>query len=89
MGAFADYKLNDHFTPYMEFMFACNTSRAQIAESGTFFAEAYILGLDDFPAPFLAALTELYPDNTGYDTSVSTSVSVTLRVALVLTTSQT
>lgn len=65
VGAFADYKLNDHFTPYMEFMFASNESRAQIAESGTFFVEAYILDLDDFPAPFQAALTELYPDNTG------------------------
>ena len=60
VGAFADYKLNDHFTPYMEFMFASNTSRAQIAESGTFFAEAYILDLDDFPAPFQQALIDLY-----------------------------
>ena len=65
VGAFADYKLNDHFTPYMEFMFASNESRAQIAESGTFFAEAYILDLDDFPQPFQDALTELSPDNTG------------------------
>ena len=60
VGAFAEYELNEHFTPYFETMFASNTSRAQIAESGTFFAEAYILDLDDFPAPFQAALIDLY-----------------------------
>jgi iron complex outermembrane receptor protein len=64
-GAFVDYQINEHFTPYMEFMYNSSGTRAQIAESGTFFAEAYILGLDDFPQAFQDALTELYPDNTG------------------------
>jgi len=65
IGAFAEYKLNDHFTPYFETMYASNESRAQIAESGSFFVEAYILDLDDFPAPFQDALVDLY--GPGYD----------------------
>ena len=46
-------------------MYASNESRAQIAESGSFFVEAYILDLDDFPAPFQDALVDLY--GPGYD----------------------
>ena len=65
IGAFAEYELNEHFTPYFETMFASNTSRAQIAESGTFFVEAYILDLDDFPEPFQAALIDEF--GAGYD----------------------
>ena len=65
VGAFAEYELNEHFTPYFETMFASNTSRAQIAESGTFFVEAYILDLDDFPEPFQAALVDEF--GAGYD----------------------
>ena len=65
VGAFAEYRLNEHFTPYFETMFASNTSRAQIAESGTFFVEAYILDLDDFPEPFQAALVDEF--GAGYD----------------------
>jgi outer membrane receptor protein involved in Fe transport len=65
VGAFAEYQLNEHFTPYFETMFASNTSRAQIAESGTFFVEAYILDLDDFPEPFQAALVDEF--GAGYD----------------------
>ena len=64
-GAFVDYQINEHFTPYVEFMYNSAGTRAQIAESGTFFAEAYVLELEDFPAAFQDALTELYPDNTG------------------------
>ncbi len=65
VGAFAEYEINEHFTPYFETMFASNTSRAQIAESGTFFVEAYILDLDDFPEPFQAALVDEF--GPGYD----------------------
>lgn len=61
-GAFADYKINDNFTPYLEFMYSSSETRAQIAESGTFFAEAYFLGLDDLPDAFAASLAELYPE---------------------------
>jgi len=66
-GAFVDYKINDHFTPYAEFMYSSSQTRAQIAESGTFFAEAYFLSLDDFPAAFADSIAELYPDRTSDD----------------------
>ena len=64
-GAFVDYEINEHFTPYAEFMYSSAETRAQIAESGTFFAEAYILGLDDFPQAFQDALTDLYAEDNG------------------------
>jgi len=64
-GAFVDYKINDHFTPYLEMMVSSSQTRAQIAESGTFFVEAYILGLEDLPEAFAADLGEAIP---GYDT---------------------
>lgn len=66
-GAFVDYKINDHFTPYAEFMASSAQTRAQIAESGTFFAETYFLSLDDFPDAFAASIAELYPDRTSDD----------------------
>ena len=37
VGAFVDYEINDHFTPYLEVMVSSSQTRAQIAESGTFF----------------------------------------------------
>ena len=61
-GAFVDYEINDHFTPYAEFMYSSSQTRAQIAESGTFFAEAYFLNIDDFPEAFAASIRDLYPD---------------------------
>ena len=64
-GAFVDYEINEHFTPYAEFMYSSAQTRAQIAESGTFFVEAYILGLEDLPAAFAADLAQEIP---GYDT---------------------
>jgi len=66
-GAFVEYKINDNFTPYAEFMYSSSQTRAQIAESGTFFAEAYFLSLDDFPDAFAASIAELYPDRTSDD----------------------
>ncbi|OYY14877.1 MAG: hypothetical protein B7Y62_09060 [Sphingomonadales bacterium 35-56-22] len=41
MGAFLDYEVSASFHPYMELMFMHDRSVAQIAESGTFFAEPY------------------------------------------------
>ena len=85
-GAFVDYKINDHFTPYMEMMVSSAQTRAQIAESGTFFVEAYILGLEDLPPAFAADLANEIPATIP---SVFMWASVTLRVARVQTTSQT
>ena len=65
VGAFVDYEINDHFTPYLEVMVSSAQTRAQIAESGTFFVEAYILGLEDLPEAFAADLANEIP---GYDT---------------------
>jgi outer membrane receptor protein involved in Fe transport len=62
VGAFVDYKINDHFTPYFETMFSSNSSRAQIAESGTFFA-AFPFEADDLPSAVTASLDELYGES--------------------------
>jgi outer membrane receptor protein involved in Fe transport len=42
-GAFADYEINDSIKPYLEAMFMNDTSHAQIAESGTFFANTFFV----------------------------------------------
>ncbi|WP_417462128.1 TonB-dependent receptor plug domain-containing protein [Kordiimonas sp.] len=42
-GAFIDYEINEHARPYMEVSFMRDRTDAQIAESGTFFAEQYDL----------------------------------------------
>ena len=46
LGAFANYEVNDSFMPYLEVSFMRDKTRAQIAESGTFFNEEYIIDLD-------------------------------------------
>ena len=46
LGAFANYEINDSFMPYLEVSFMRDKTRAQIAESGTFFNEEYIIDLD-------------------------------------------
>jgi len=46
LGAFANYEVNDAFMPYLEVSFMRDKTRAQIAESGTFFNEEYIIDLD-------------------------------------------
>ncbi|MDO6477585.1 TonB-dependent receptor [Alteromonas sp. 1_MG-2023] len=46
IGAFVNYEVNEHFNPYMETMFMRDVTRAQIAESGTFFAETYLIDYD-------------------------------------------
>ena len=47
LGAFANYEINDMFQPYMEVSYMQDKTRAQIAESGTFFNEEYIIDLDN------------------------------------------
>ncbi|WP_417320325.1 TonB-dependent receptor domain-containing protein [Emcibacter sp.] len=42
-GAFINYEINDHIKPYAEVMFMRDTTKAQIAESGTFFDEEYTI----------------------------------------------
>ncbi|WP_321396626.1 TonB-dependent receptor domain-containing protein [Emcibacter sp.] len=60
-GAFVDYEINEHFRPYMEVSFMRDRTVAQIAESGTFFAEEYSISCDN---PLLSAqqVTELCTD---------------------------
>jgi len=45
LGAMLNYEINDTFRPYMEVSFMQDKTRAQIAESGTFFNEEYIIDL--------------------------------------------
>jgi len=63
LGAFADFFINEHATVYLEAMGAGDRTRAQIAESGTFFYEAYLLPLSNayFPENFRKSLEELWP----------------------------
>ncbi|MFT5312683.1 MAG: iron complex outermembrane receptor protein [Paraglaciecola sp.] len=50
LGAFVDYEVNDHFRPFLEVSFMNDRTVAQIAESGTFFAETYILPVSQLNA---------------------------------------
>ncbi|WP_404340469.1 TonB-dependent receptor domain-containing protein [Pseudoalteromonas mariniglutinosa] len=50
LGMFANYEINDHFRPFMETMFMRDRTTAQIAESGTFFNDNYLI---DFDSPLL------------------------------------
>lgn len=45
-GLFADYEINEHFRPYMEAMFMRDQTTAQIAESGTFFNDNYVIDIN-------------------------------------------
>ncbi len=62
-GAFVDYEINEHAVAYTEIMLANNDTRGQIAESGTFFFEAYDLPVDNslFPQVFRDSLEEFFP----------------------------
>ena len=51
-GAFVDYEINEHFHPYLEVSFMRDRTVAQIAESGTFFAEEYAISCSN---PLLSA----------------------------------
>lgn len=46
LGAFLNYEANDNFKPYMETSFTSDRTRAQIAESGTFFNTYYEIPLN-------------------------------------------
>lgn len=63
LGGFVDYEINENAIVYMETGFTSDFTSGQIAESGTFFAEEYRLGLDNslFPANFRASLAERWP----------------------------
>jgi len=67
LGTFVDYEINEHFTPYLELGYTGSKTAAQIAESGTFFAELYEFPIDYslFPAAFSQSLQARYP---GVDT---------------------
>jgi iron complex outermembrane receptor protein len=62
-GAFIDYEINEHAVAYAEVMFAGSKTQGQIAESGTFFDEAYILPLDNalFPENYRDSLEAFFP----------------------------
>lgn len=62
-GAFLDFEINEHAVAYVELMFAGSETSGQIAESGTFFDEAYDLPVDNalFPQTFQDSLAEYFP----------------------------
>lgn len=62
-GAFVDYEINEHADVYLETMGFNDYSNTQLAESGTFWAEAYPLPLSNayFPENFRQSLEELWP----------------------------
>ncbi len=62
-GAFLDFEINEHAIAYSEIGFANDRTKAQIAESGTFFVFPYILPIDNslFPETFQQSLADAYP----------------------------
>ncbi len=62
-GAFVEFEINENAIAYAEMGFADDQTRAQIAESGTFFVFPYIMGIDNprFPDAFAASLANAYP----------------------------
>jgi len=50
LGTFIDYEINEHAHPYLEASYMNDRTVAQIAESGTFFAETYILPVSQLNA---------------------------------------
>lgn len=67
-GAIADFEINQHAVPYLEVMFASNSTAAGIAESGTFFYEPYFLPITNslFPEAFRQSLNEFYPGHEDF-----------------------
>jgi len=63
-GAFVDYEINDHVRPYLEVGYMRDITRAQIAESGTFFAFQYNLDINStiINAGQRAALLAAFPN---------------------------
>ena len=64
LGAFVDYEINEHAIAYLETNFATDRTSGQIAESGTFFAQEYLLPLDNsvWPQVFRDSLLSYWPD---------------------------
>ncbi|QSX31809.1 TonB-dependent receptor [Shewanella cyperi] len=52
-GTFADYEINDHVHPYLELSYMHDRTAGQIAESGTFFNEEFVM---DYNNPYLSDL---------------------------------
>lgn len=69
LGTFVDYEINEHFTPYLEANYTGSKTAAQIAESGTFFAEPYYLPANYFlfPQVFRNSLAAEYPGVTDFE----------------------
>jgi iron complex outermembrane receptor protein len=65
-GAFIDFEINEHAIAYAELGFSGADSRAQIAESGTFYSVPYLMSIDNplFPDTFRASLEQSFP---GFD----------------------
>lgn len=61
LGSFVDYEINDHARPYMEFMYMRDQTTGQIAESGTFFNENYVI---DYDSPLLNDSQRAYLTDT-------------------------
>lgn len=64
LGTFVDYEISEHFTPYLEANYSGSRTKAQIAESGTFFNTLYEFPIDYalFPQAFRNSLAARYPD---------------------------
>ena len=63
LGTFIDYEISEHFTPYLEANYMGSRTKAQIAESGTFFNTLYEFPVDYslFSPAFTSALQARYP----------------------------
>ncbi len=64
LGASVVYEINEHAIAYLETNFATDRTAGQIAESGTFFVEEYLLPLDNsvWPQVFRDSLLSYWPD---------------------------
>ncbi|MEW4365448.1 TonB-dependent receptor domain-containing protein [Aliikangiella maris] len=54
LGAYVNYEINEQFRPYLEISYMHDYTKAQIAESGTFFAEEYTISCDPDTSPLNA-----------------------------------
>ena len=57
IGSFVNYQINDYVKPYMELMYMRNQTKSQIAESGTFFKQAYNI---DYDSPLISDAQRQY-----------------------------
>jgi outer membrane receptor protein involved in Fe transport len=71
LGAFANYEVSEAVKPFVEVMYMRNRTVAQIAESGTFFAEQYLLDYNNplVPANVNSFIQQGFVDN--YDSSIT------------------